>query len=121
MGNIVGWVEIPVTDIERAAAFYSTVLQREVPIYDVQVRRTAMLTSEMQSVGASLTETEGFVPGSQGPLVYLEANNDLDGMLRRVEEAGGVVVQPRSEMDDFGFYGIFQDTEGNTLAFFQMK
>ena len=117
------WVEIPVSDIERATKFYGALLQSEFPIYDDGVRRTAMLTDTAgdAGVGASLTQSDNFLPSDKGPLVYIGAGDDLSEMLVRVEPAGGKIVNPKTAMGDAGFYATIQDTEGNVLALHSMS
>lgn len=119
----VGWVEIPVTDIERARRFYSALFEVEAEIVDDGTRRTVTLTSGDQSgVGASLTQVANFEPGDKGPLVYVSpANDDMDAALSQVEAAGGSIVEGKTPMGSAGFYGLFKDTEGNTLAFYSSK
>lgn len=118
-----GWIEIPVTDIERALRFYSALFEVEAEIVDDGTRRTVTLTSGDQSgVGASLTQVANFEPGSKGPLVYVSpANDDMEAALAQVEAAGGSIVEGKTQMGSAGFYGLFKDTEGNVLAFYSTK
>lgn len=117
------WVEIPVKDIERAAKFYGRVFGGAPKIHDDGVRRSATLTNTQgNGVGASLTQIEGFEPSDKGPLVYmLAADGDITAALAKVEPAGGKVTAPKTSMGAAGFYGLFQDTEGNVLAFYSDK
>jgi hypothetical protein len=42
--------------------------------------------------------------------------NSLDETLARIRDLGGVVVQERMEVPGQGWFGVFTDPEGNTLA-----
>lgn len=123
MANVVGWLEIPCSDIERAAKFYGSLFNGEMKIEADGKRRTAMLPgTQPDGVGASLTQIDGFEPGANGPLAYLDAGEDLTPMLARVEPSGGTILMPRTDMgNDFGFFATFRDTEGNTLALYSPK
>lgn len=114
------WIEIPASDIERAARFYGAVFDTSLDISSDEVRRTATITNtEATGVGASLTETAGFEPGEQGPLVYFLAEGAIEAMLERVKAAGGQVLIPRTSMgQDAGYFATFKDSEGNVLAFY---
>jgi predicted enzyme related to lactoylglutathione lyase len=42
-------------------------------------------------------------------------------MLARVEKAGGSIVVPKTEIgNDFGFFALFIDTEGNKVGLHSM-
>lgn len=114
--DLVGWFEIPVADIERAAAFYGKMLEQELSIIDEETRRWVMLPETDNGVGGSLTQTEGFSPSNDGVLIYMSLGDDLDAVLKRVTEAGGSIVRPVEDMGENGKYAMFKDTEGNTLA-----
>ncbi|MBC8163793.1 MAG: VOC family protein, partial [Roseiflexaceae bacterium] len=110
------WVEIPVRNLERAAAFYQAVFQfQPTEIGDDGTRRTTTLvnTSPEGHAGISLDQTANFEPGNHGPLVYMDAGEDLTNHLQRVEAAGGSIVEAKTSMGDAGYYATFEDTEGN--------
>ncbi|MEO0561906.1 MAG: VOC family protein [Chloroflexota bacterium] len=125
MDNQIIWIEIPVADFDRAQTFYETLLGTELtPFPNTGGRRSAMIQSTQDAgMGVSLLEVEGFNPSPDGVLLYFNAGNDLDGMLARVEPAGGAVVMDRrmlGETPESGYFATFHDTEGNTLALFGM-
>ncbi len=56
-------------------------------------------------------------PGSDGTVVYLNADPQLDRVLERVRAAGGEVLVPRTELpDDIGCFALFRDSEGNRVG-----
>lgn len=116
MKNAINWVEIPALDIERAAAFYSALFAAELAVIDQGQRKLVILPYDGGGVGASINQTTNFPPGTQGPLVYLNAGDDLSPMLARVESAGGQVVTPKADLGGTGFYATIRDTEGNQIA-----
>ncbi len=46
--------------------------------------------------------------------------DDIDAKLRAVEAAGGRVIQPRTEVCEYGLsMALFSDTEGNVLGVYR--
>jgi predicted enzyme related to lactoylglutathione lyase len=70
-----------------------------------------------RGIGGALIYGPGCVPSDTGTLVYLNAGSDLDGILGRVELAGGRVIMPKTLISDTaGWFALFIDSEGNRLA-----
>lgn len=119
--NIVGWFEIPVSDMERAIKFYETVI-------GVKLDRNQMGPLDMAwfpwvdggygSGGALVYHEEYYKPSTDGVVVYLSAlSGDLANELAKVEAAGGKVLQEKTKIsDEHGFMALFLDSEGNRLA-----
>jgi predicted enzyme related to lactoylglutathione lyase len=119
MSNALNWFEIPVTDLARAKSFYGSVLQADLREETMGGTRMAILPYEKEKggVGGALIAGEGFVPGGQGVVVYLNAGDDLDGAISRVEAAGGKIVLGKTLISkDIGSIAQFLDTEGNRVA-----
>jgi predicted enzyme related to lactoylglutathione lyase len=118
------WIEIPVKDIERAMKFYAAVFEFEpTDIVKEDVRLSAMLVNAGEgdiSPGISLTQTKDFDPGTKGPLVYLNTDK-MESYIERVKAAGGKVVTGKTSMGSAGFYGLFEDTEGNLLSLYAFE
>lgn len=121
MNNAISWFEIPATDLERATKFYETIFSTTLVPVDMPNIRMRMfpLTDLQNGVGGAVVDSGGFHKPSatDGPLIYLNGNPDLDIMLGKVPGAGGVVVVPKTEISaDYGFMAIFMDTEGNRIG-----
>ena len=59
----------------------------------------------------------GFRVSADGPIVYMEIDNDLSDTLRIIERNGGKVVLPKTLIaPGKGYWALFLDTEGNRLA-----
>lgn len=118
--NPIGWVEIPVNDLTRAAKFYETVLMIE--IQKVQFGDVLMgwLPSHANGTGTSGTliqYEDAYKPSeTHGPLIYFTCL-DLGDELNRVEEAGGKVLQAKTQIsEEIGYMALILDTEGNRIA-----
>jgi uncharacterized protein len=75
---------------------------------------------DMQNgIGGALVDSGGFHKPSltEGPLIYLNANPDVQVVLDKVVAAGGSIMVPKTAIsDEFGFMAVFIDTEGNRMA-----
>jgi predicted enzyme related to lactoylglutathione lyase len=124
--NVVGWFEIPVSDMERAVAFYETVLDIKLSLQDMgwgEMAMFPMIEGGMGTPGALIRFEETYTPSEDGILIYFTAfSGDLDNELARVEEAGGSVLQPKRLIsEEVGYLGTFRDTEGNRVALHSRK
>ena len=73
----------------------------------------------MTGIGGALVESNGFHKSSatDGPLIYLNANPDLQLVLDKIKIAGGKITMPKTEISpEHGFMAVFEDTEGNRMA-----
>jgi uncharacterized protein len=122
MAHALNWFEIPVADFARARRFYESVLGIAVEPMAMGPVTMGMLSADPNAVGGAIVQGDGNAPSSGGTLVYLNGGDDLAPMLARVEQAGGAVVVPKTEIgNDFGFFAHFVDTEGNKVGLHSMK
>lgn len=114
--DFISWFEIPVYDIRRAARFYGTIYNLEMEVTGNGEFAMAYFPAD-KGIGGALIYGPGCVPSDTGTLVYLNAGNDLDGILGRVDLAGGRVIMPRSVISEAaGSFALFIDSEGNRVA-----
>lgn len=121
MKNAISWFEIPSTDIDRAQKFYETIFDITMIKMDVPnlKMRAFPLDNPMEGVGGTIVQSDSsYVPSAtDGPLIYLDANPDVQNVLDKVEAAGGKIIVPKTNIsDEYGFMGVFIDTEGNRIA-----
>ena len=116
--HAISWFEIPVTDLDRAAAFYETVLDVTFERMDLG-GASAVFPADEDGVGGALIVQDDNQPSATGPLVYIEAHGGIQAALDRVAGAGGEVVLERTEAGGYGFYAYIMDTEGNRVALFE--
>lgn len=117
--NAVGWFDIFVDDLDRAAAFYETVLgikleQMGDPTGETQMK--AFPTDMGQyGAGGALSKSPHAKPGVGGTTLYF-MTNDCTAEQERVVKAGGVVARPKFSIGEFGWVALCQDTEGNMFG-----
>ena len=117
--NMVGWFEIPVTNIERAKTFYDAVFGIRIQIQDFGGTLMGWFPFAEEKLGASgsLIQNDAYRPSeTKGVLIYF-SSEDVNNEISRVEDAGGKIVQPKTQISpDIGFMALFIDCEGNRIA-----
>lgn len=119
--NAISWFEIPATDLDRAARFYETIFSIKLNPLDLPNIKMRMFPVENQMTGVSgaIVDSGGFHKPSrtEGPLIYLNGNPDVQHILDKVEAAGGSILVPKTEISpDYGYMAVIIDTEGNRIG-----
>jgi hypothetical protein len=121
MRNAISWFEIPATDLQRAATFYETIMGIKLNALDMpNIKMRMFPIDDMMGVGGAIVDSGGFHKPSatDGPLIYLNGNPDVQLILDKVEAAGGKIMMPRTEISpEYGTMAVIIDTEGNRIAF----
>lgn len=121
MKNAISWFEIPTQDIGRAQKFYEAIFGITMMPMDMPNIKMRMfpLDDMMTDVGGAIVDSGGFHKPSatDGPLIYLQANPDVQVILDRVVAAGGSIMVPKTEISpEYGFMAVIIDTEGNRIG-----
>lgn len=120
MKNMISWYEIPVIDLDRAKTFYEEAFSFK--MHEMQLGdglHMALFPAAENTIGGTLIKNEEWYQPSKskGPLVYLNANPDLQQVLDKVEELGGEIIIPKRLIsEDNGYMAVIFDTEGNRIA-----
>ncbi len=118
--NPVVYFEIPVTDIDRAMNFYTSVFgftfEREV----IDKNEMALFPFVEESLGISgaLAKGEIYKPTKDGVVIYFKTEN-IDKTLKLVTENGAQILYPKTSNGDLGDVAEFEDSEGNRIALYQ--
>ncbi len=117
MKNPVNWFELPAENIERAIKFY-----RDVFGYDMSAQNFGGLTMaffpmdpKLPGAGGALVQHEMYKPSYKGTMIYFSVDN-IEGVLQKVSNYGGSVINEKSSIGEFGFVAHFEDPEGNRVA-----
>ena len=121
MKNAISWFEIPSTDLARAQKFYETIFGIILNPLDVANIKMRMfpLDDMMNGVGGAIVYNAEFYKPSttDGPLIYLNGNPDVQIILDKIESAGGKILVPKTQISpEYGYMAVFLDTEGNRIA-----
>jgi uncharacterized protein len=122
MKSAISWFEIPANNLERATAFYQTIFNCTLVPVDMPNIKMRMfpLTDIENGIGGAVVDSGGFhnPSATDGPLIYLNANPDVQLILNKVAAAGGTIIVPKTAISDaFGYMAIIIDTEGNRIGF----
>ena len=119
--NMVGWFEIPVTDMNRAKTFYDAVFNIEVQVQDFGGTLMGWFPFAEDKLGASgsLIQNDAYEPSeSKGVLIYF-SSEDVNNEINRVEAAGGKIKQLKTQISpDVGYMALFIDCEGNRMGLY---
>lgn len=115
--SAITWFEIPTTDFDRARRFYETILDLPLRVEPFGPARIAMFPYAEPGVTGCLDEASPSRPSTGGTVVYLKvADGALDGVLGRVEAAGGSIAAPKTELPGIGWVARIDDSEGNRVG-----
>lgn len=121
MTDAISWFEIPTTNLERAEKFYETIFGIKFSPIDLPNIKMRMfpIDDPMTGIGGALVDSGGFHKPSatDGPLIYLNGNPDVQKVMDKVEAAGGKIMVPKTEISpEYGYMAVFIDTEGNRIG-----
>jgi uncharacterized protein len=116
--NALNWFEIPVRNMDRAQAFYETLLAAPIRRERIAPNELGVFDHQATGVGGCLIAGDSAPqPAITGTLVYLNAGASLDAVLARVAAAGGVITTPKVQLPgDMGVFAHITDTEGNRVG-----
>lgn len=117
MVNIGMHFEIPVTDMQRAIAFYSAVFEIEFERADIDGNEMALfpLIDGAEGCSGALAKGESYVPSLDGTRIYLTVNN-IDRVMAAALSAGAKLLYPVTLVGEVIKVAEFQDSEGNRIA-----
>lgn len=122
MNNPVNWFEIYVQDMERAKAFYETVLR--VQLSKLENPNLEMWAFPMRQDGfgasGSLVKMPGVSSGGNSVLVYFSCA-DCAVEAARAEKAGGKIYKAKMSIGQYGHIALLTDTEGNMIGLHSMR
>ena len=117
MKSYISMFEIPATDISRAINFYQALLDIKIEKMDVEGMQMGILPYEGQMVTGIIIKADGYKPSADGVTIYLNAGENLQVVLDRVEKNGGQILMPKTaHVDESGYFAIFLDSEGNKIG-----
>jgi uncharacterized protein len=118
--SAISWFEIPATDLDRATKFYETLFDVQLAVMDTPnlKMRTFPVTDMMNHISGAVVYSGFHKPsGTDGVLIYLNGNPDVQHILDKVEAAGGKIMVPKTEISpEYGYMAVMIDTEGNRIG-----
>ena len=106
-------VEIPAANVEAAGKFYQELLGWKIS-HDAELNYAMWEAGD--GSGGGFPEVSQDAPAGH-VLVYVHSD-DIEADLKKVEELGGTVVQPKAEIPNTGWFGMFKDPTGNVIGLY---
>jgi predicted enzyme related to lactoylglutathione lyase len=108
------YLQIPTDDVDASAGFYERALG-----WTIRTRgdgSTAFDDTTAEVSGEWVLDRQP--ADDMGVLVYVRVD-DVEGILRKIAEAGGKIIVPRTPQGEGMAYATFRDPVGNVLGIFQ--
>ena len=121
MEHAISWFEIGTTDLDRATKFYEDIFGIKLFPMDLDNIKMRLFPVDDMSkgVGGAIVHSGGFHKPSatDGPLIYLNGNPDVQQVLDKVKAAGGEIMVPKTRISlEYGFMAVIRDSEGNRIG-----
>ena len=116
MKNQIVWVDMPVIDLDRAIAFYSTVLDGVVEKQETDAFTFGVLPHATTNVSGCLVPSPASHIYTSGPLIYFNVDGRLNDAMEKTETNGGRIIEERKSLGLYGYRVIIHDSEGNRIA-----
>jgi predicted enzyme related to lactoylglutathione lyase len=117
MSSFVSIIEIPVTNLERATAFYEALLGIEIERAEMDGVEMGLFPYENEAASVVLAQGADYQPSNKGVLLYLHATKGIESALEVVAQQGGHILLAKTLIsEDMGYYALFIDGEGNKMG-----
>jgi len=126
MKKYFAWIEIPVSDMDRACNFYNNVFDWQLTVFEAGPLLMAALpppSDDSVTGGALVMHKEAYKVSANddGPVIYLEVDK-IEATLAQVENFGGQTIMPKKLISpDNGSMALFRDCEGNRMALHSLE
>jgi predicted enzyme related to lactoylglutathione lyase len=110
--NSVVHVEIHSNAPEKTKAFLKDVFDWK--FQDMPEMNYSMFEAP-SAPGGGLQKAENLPAG----IINYILSEDIDGTLKKIQSSGGAVVMPKAEIPGMGWFAVFQDPTGITLALYE--
>lgn len=118
--------ELPADNIERAKKFYKEAFDwqmQDVPEMNYVVLRTAEVDEKMVPKEVGVINGGMFKRGDMNDLIKSPSLSinvfDIDEVIKKIKNAGGLILRDKISVGNTGLVAYFKDTEGNILSVWQ--
>ncbi|MBB6461812.1 VOC family protein [Flammeovirga kamogawensis] len=132
--NVITWFEIAVQNLDRAQQFYESILEISM-IKRVDGEEEAAFfpfdpkvpQAKSNRVTGVLSQSKKNKPSTNGTMVYINANPNIQNVLHKVEKCGGKIELGKTKIEtgskdvDAGYIAIIIDSEGNRVGLFSVE
>jgi len=127
--NTIAWFELPVRDLARATGFYEHVFQTRLltndqfpglamfPRRDPHAATGALIEIHPASHESDAPRNLCGQPSTDGAVVYLSCDGQLDAVVRRARSAGATLIEEVAQIPGgIGYSAQFRDLDGNRIG-----
>jgi predicted enzyme related to lactoylglutathione lyase len=126
--NKVVHFELPADNVERAKKFYKEAFDwqiEDVPEMDYTILRTVevdenRMPKESGVINGGMLKRDSEKNVVTNPTFAVDVE-DIDEAVKKIKNAGGLLVKEKMPVGNMGFIAYFKDTEGNILSIWQTK
>jgi predicted enzyme related to lactoylglutathione lyase len=111
MNNICHW-ELQTSNPDKAKKFYESLFGWKLTH---EKEMNYVLVDTIEQPGGGLNIVNKVEPS--GAILYVQVE-DIEATLNKATQLGGKVITPKSAIPNIGFFGIFNDSEGNKVGLF---
>ena len=105
-------IEFSASDRQAAGKFYAELFGWKVQ--QMPEMNYATIDTGQTGIGAGLNPVQENYPA--GTVIVYIHSDDIDATLARVQELGGKILVPKSEIPGVGWFGMFADPSGNQVG-----
>jgi predicted enzyme related to lactoylglutathione lyase len=106
-------IEIPAADVAKAGKFYQDLFGWKI---ETDTAMNYTMWEPLQGPGGGFSPLDPSVkPGDV--LIYVDSA-DIEADLKLVRALGGIVLSEKTEIPKIGWFAMFKDPTGNTLALY---
>lgn len=116
--NIFCWIDIPVTDLDRAIGFYSAILEQDVQKQSHDGFEFGLLPHTDNNVSGCLAIMADRQPSRHGPLIYIQVEGRLAQAIAIAKKKGVEIIKDKELIGPYGNRAIILDSEGNSIALY---
>lgn len=111
------WFEVPVRDLAKAIEFYEAAFAVRLQMHPSFPELAMFPRDENTAVTGAIVESGNGIPSSDGTVVYLNCDGDLDGILKRALANGATLLKEVAQLPgSMGFTAQFRDPDGNRIG-----
>jgi predicted enzyme related to lactoylglutathione lyase len=114
MNGFICHFDIPAREPEKTAEFYKKIFEWKIDTTSFPGYH-AIETSKPP--GGGIEKRDPFTPGI---LVYIQVD-DIPSVLEKIKASGGQVIKGKTEIPNIGYFGIFNDPDGNIIGLYSEK
>jgi uncharacterized protein len=121
MAHTIVHFEIPSDDIERAKKFYNNLFGWKMEKVPGPMEYWMFATSANANSKGEQTISGGVMERkmSNEPITIYIGVESVNDYAKKVEELGGKVIRPRTEVPGYGWFAVCMDTENNLFALWE--